>query len=60
MFEHCRGGLKTFRTAGRLPLCGVVPLLGGQYLITCNITFIYLLTLFIVQNLKFLTADPEL
>ena len=40
---------------------GELPLLGDQYLITCNVHFIYLLTLFIVQNLnKILTADPEL
>ena len=58
-----RGGLKNFRTGGRLPIWrgGGVFLLGDQYLITCNITFIYLITLFIVQNLKIIfTADTEL
>ena len=32
-----------------------------QYLITCNVIFIYLMTLFMVQNLKIIfTADKEL
>ena len=55
------GGLKNFRTGSRLPIWRGVLLLGDQYLITCNVTFIYLMTLFIVQNLKIIfTADAEL
>ena len=55
------GGLKNFRIAGGLPIWGVVLLLGHLYFITCNVTFIYLMILFIVQNLKIIfTADTEL
>ena len=55
------GGLKNFRIAGGLSIWGVVLLLGHLYFITCNVTFIYLMTLLIVQNLKIIfTADTEL
>ena len=68
-----RGGVKSLSTVGgegienflewrwvtNLGVCAE-RLLGGQYLITCNVTFMYLLILFIVQNLKILTADPVL
>ena len=54
-------GLKNFRTGGGLPIWGEVFLLGDQYLITYNVTFIYVMTLLIVQNFKkFFTADTEL
>ena len=56
--------LKNVRTGGGLPInlsVGGVLLLGDQYLIICNVTFIYLMTIFIVQNLKIIfTADTEL
>ena len=57
--------LKNVRTGGGLPInlsgWGGVLLLGDQYLIICNVTFIYLMTIFIVQNLKIIfTADTEL
>ena len=59
------GALKNVRTGGGLPINlsggGGVLLLGDQYLIICNVTFIYLMTIFIVQNLKIIfTADTEL
>ena len=54
-------GLKNFRTGGGLPIWGEAFLLGDQYLITYNVTFIYVMTLLIVQNFKkFFTADAEL
>ena len=58
------GALKNVRTGGGLPINlsgGGGLLLGDQYLIICNVTFIYLMTIFIVQNLKIIfTADTEL
>ena len=58
-FEHCGWrGLENVRTGGRLPIWGGG---GPHYLITCNVIFIYLMTLFMVQNLKIIfTADKEL
>ena len=68
MCEKCRsshfqleGVSKKFKYWGGWKILGlgVLLLLGCQYLITCHVTFIYLLTLFIVQNLKkILTVDP--
>ena len=62
-FKYLGGeGIENFlewRWATNLGVCAE-RLLGGQYLITCNVTFMYLLILFIVQNLKILTADPVL
>ena len=55
------GRLKNFRTGGGLSIWGGVLLLGDQYTITGNVTFTYLMTLFIVKNLKKVpTVDPEL
>ena len=63
-FEHWREegeGIEQFLNWGRVTNFGGVLLLGDQYAITWNLTFTYLMTLFIVQNLeKVLTADPEL